>query len=213
MFLTKVGLLQKERKQSDARLSAAGPGTRGLATEVGASPAPGLCSASKEDPPCHLWWPSLLVLVLVDGPDGSLDVLHAHEALVQAQVVADGVLRAERAGELSGTAPAPPPGPLPLPPHPPPRPAPAGPHSSRLSWPPSACLQPNVLQCHPISAARVQALSPKLRMGHDPVSWTPGRCRGRWGQRGTRDQSHQQGAGSTATLSAAAHPATLSKAS
>lgn len=50
--------------------------------------------------------------MLVDGPDGSLDVLHAHEALVQAQVVADGVLWAERAGELSGTALAPLPGPL-----------------------------------------------------------------------------------------------------
>lgn len=112
MFLTKVGLLQKERKQDDARLSAPGPGMGGLGAEVGASAAPRLRPAGEEDPPCHLWWPSLLVLVLVDGPDSSLDVLHAHEALVQAQVVADGVLRAERAGELSGVALAPPPGPL-----------------------------------------------------------------------------------------------------
>lgn len=112
MFLTKVGLLQKERKQNDARLSAPGLGTGGLAVEVGTSAAPGLCPAGEEDPPCHLWWPSLLVLMLVNSPDGSLDVLHAHKALVQAQVVADGVLWAERAGELSSTALAPPPGPL-----------------------------------------------------------------------------------------------------
>ena len=112
MFLTKVGLLQKERKQNDARLSAPGPGMGGLGAEMGMRAAPRLHPAGKEDPPCHLWWPSLLVLVLVDSPDGSLDVLHAHEALVQAQVVADGVLRAERAGELSGTALTPLPGPL-----------------------------------------------------------------------------------------------------
>ena len=34
-----------------------------------------------------------MVLVVVDGPDGALDVLHAHEALVQRQVVSHGILR------------------------------------------------------------------------------------------------------------------------
>ena len=36
-----------------------------------------------------------MILDLVDGPDGALDVLHAHEALVQRQVVSHGVLRDE----------------------------------------------------------------------------------------------------------------------
>lgn len=155
MFLTRVGLLQKARKWNDAQLSALGLGMGRLAAEVGASAVP----TGKDDLPCHLWWPSLLVLVLVDGPDGSLDVLHAHEALVQAQVVADGVLRAERAGELSGTAFASPSRsllflPILLL-------APVG-HSSELSWPHLARLRPNALprhpgtlQSHPTSTERV----------------------------------------------------------
>lgn len=44
-----------------------------------------------------------MVLVLIHGPHGALDVLHAHEALVQAQVVADGVLQ-EGTTQLSSTA-------------------------------------------------------------------------------------------------------------
>ena len=34
-----------------------------------------------------------MILVLVHGPDGTLHVLHAHEALVQRQVVSHGILR------------------------------------------------------------------------------------------------------------------------
>lgn len=85
--------------------------SRGWQRGEGVSVAPGPCPMGK-DPPCHLWWPSLLVLVLVDGPHGSLDILHTHKALVQAQVVADGVLQAEQAGELSGTVLIPLPRPL-----------------------------------------------------------------------------------------------------
>ena len=33
-----------------------------------------------------------MVLNLIHGPDGSFDVLHTHEALVQAQIMTDGVL-------------------------------------------------------------------------------------------------------------------------
>lgn len=118
MFLTKVGLLQKERKRNDAWLSAPSPGT-GAGAALGAEAAAGPCPAGELDPPCHLWWPSLLVLVLVDSPDGSLDVLHAHEALVQAEVVADGILRAEQQrAQRHGPRPHPPP--HPPPPHPPP---------------------------------------------------------------------------------------------
>lgn len=39
MFLTKVGLLQKERKQNDARLSAPSPGPGSLAAEGGSRAA------------------------------------------------------------------------------------------------------------------------------------------------------------------------------
>lgn len=45
--------------------------------------------------PGHLWRSPLLILPLVHGPHGALDVLHAHEALVQAEVVAHGVLGAQ----------------------------------------------------------------------------------------------------------------------
>lgn len=90
MFLTKVGLLQKteSREQSEHR-----------------RPREPQCCQQRRGwhPPCHLWWPSLLVLVLIHGPHGALDVLHAHEALVQAQVVADGVLQ-EGTMQLSSTA-------------------------------------------------------------------------------------------------------------
>ena len=34
-----------------------------------------------------------MILVLVHGPDGTLHVLHAHEALVQRQVVSHGILK------------------------------------------------------------------------------------------------------------------------
>ena len=33
-----------------------------------------------------------MIFIFVDGPDGALDVLHAHEALVQRQVVPHRVL-------------------------------------------------------------------------------------------------------------------------
>ena len=33
-----------------------------------------------------------MVFHLIHGPDGSFDVLHTHEALVQAQIMTDGVL-------------------------------------------------------------------------------------------------------------------------
>lgn len=42
--------------------------------------------------PCHLWWPPLLILAFVHSPHSALDVLHAHEALVQAEVVPHSVL-------------------------------------------------------------------------------------------------------------------------
>ena len=35
---------------------------------------------------------SAVIFIFVDGPDGALDVLHAHEALVQRQVVPHRVL-------------------------------------------------------------------------------------------------------------------------
>ena len=34
-----------------------------------------------------------MIFIFVDGPDGALDVLHAHEALVQRQVVPHRVLK------------------------------------------------------------------------------------------------------------------------
>lgn len=42
--------------------------------------------------PRHLWRSPLLVLPLVHSPHGTLDILHTHEALVQAEVVPHGVL-------------------------------------------------------------------------------------------------------------------------
>lgn len=42
--------------------------------------------------PRHLWRSSFLVLPLVHSPHGTLDVLHAHEALVQAEVVSHCIL-------------------------------------------------------------------------------------------------------------------------
>lgn len=42
--------------------------------------------------PCHLWRSPLLILPLVHSPHGTFDVLHADEALVQAEVVAHGIL-------------------------------------------------------------------------------------------------------------------------
>ena len=38
------------------------------------------------------WGAAAVVFLVVNGPHGALDVLHAHETLVQGQVVADGVL-------------------------------------------------------------------------------------------------------------------------
>jgi hypothetical protein len=37
-------------------------------------------------------WPPAMIFNLVDGPDGALDVLHSHEALVEGQVVSHSVL-------------------------------------------------------------------------------------------------------------------------
>ena len=36
--------------------------------------------------------PAAVVLDLIDSPDGTLDILHAHEALVEGQIVPNGVL-------------------------------------------------------------------------------------------------------------------------
>lgn len=42
--------------------------------------------------PCHLWRPPLLILALIHSPHGTLDILHTHEALVQAEVVSHSIL-------------------------------------------------------------------------------------------------------------------------
>lgn len=51
--------------------------------------------------PRHLWRPPLLILALVHGPHSALDVLHAHKALVQAEVVPHGILGVWGQGECS----------------------------------------------------------------------------------------------------------------
>lgn len=48
--------------------------------------------------PRHLWRSPLLIFPLVHGPHGALDVLHTHEALVQAEVVPHGVLGVQGQG-------------------------------------------------------------------------------------------------------------------
>lgn len=51
--------------------------------------------------PRHLWRPPFLILALIHGPHGALNVLHAHEALVQAEVVPHGILGVRRQGGCS----------------------------------------------------------------------------------------------------------------
>lgn len=43
-----------------------------------------------------------MVLHLVDRPNGALNVLHAHEALVEAKVVSDGILHGTNATKREG---------------------------------------------------------------------------------------------------------------
>lgn len=42
--------------------------------------------------PCHLWRSPFLIFPLIHSPHGPLDVLHTDETLVQAEVVAHGIL-------------------------------------------------------------------------------------------------------------------------
>lgn len=165
-----------------------------------------------------------MVLVLVDGPDGSLDVLHAHEALVQAQVVADGVLRVQEVSELVAQ---------PTPCCPPPAtssssssssPSPWWCHHGHLQLGGGQTLCGATRGCgenaRPVSTRRVlgaEVLSQTQATAPFREPWPNTGHRGRWdkGQgrgTGTRDTSRQQGPRGTATVSAAARWEMLSEA-